>query len=130
LSIAGQKSLQELVQLSQEGQLGDNLPKLVVFNSHVMPADIKAKIHKSIFESSTELFDSHPCDKDRIANAQAESAAGVFRIEKPAADLFVHFDSLCKNVTADFYRDVTGIFVDARELHSIEGLLARIQATR
>ena len=128
LSVASQKSFQDLFQLFQEGHLGDNFPKLVVFNSQIMPAKIKTEIHKSIFESSTELFDSHPCDKDRIANAHAEAAPGVFRIEKPAADLFVHFDALCKNVTADFYRDATGTLIDPRELHPIEGLLARIQS--
>ena len=80
LSVAYQGALADLEEFHREGRLGDNLPRLVVVNAKEIPADLRQKIGKMIDESNTGVFDTHPCDKDRIIDARREKAAGVFTI--------------------------------------------------
>lgn len=125
LGAASQKSFSDLLVLFKQGRMGDNLPKLVMFNEMTMPARVKGELRKSLEESTTGLFDTHPSAKERIASSRQENAAGIFRLESPAAQLFVHFDALCKNITWDFYRDVTGVHIKPDDLESIDDLIAQ-----
>ena len=127
LSAASEKSLYDVVSFLRKGSLGDNLPKLVMFNATTMPAKVKSNLRKSVTEASGGLFDTHPSAKLRIASAHNERAEGVFQLDGPASDLFVHFDALCKNVTWDFYRDVTNVQIKPEELGSIDALIANLE---
>jgi Zn-dependent protease with chaperone function len=125
LSVSSQKAYNDLGEFYQEGRLCDNLPGLIVANAKRMPKDVRKAIDESISESSTGLFDTHPADKDRIANARSENAPGVFRLEYPATVLFRDFPVLSRNVTVDFYRMVFGKEFKPSELHPLEDLLER-----
>jgi hypothetical protein len=56
-----------------------------------------------------------------------ERAAGVFRLELPAAELFIHFDALCRNVTSDMYRDLLRAHVLPEHMQPIDGLITALQ---
>jgi Zn-dependent protease with chaperone function len=51
-------------------------------------------------EERTGLFDTHPTDRDRIASAAREGAAGVFRGSGPASALFRDFEALVRREQA------------------------------
>jgi hypothetical protein len=115
----------DLGEFYREGRLGDNLPKLVMSNMNDLPAELNEKIDEIIQESQTGLFDTHPADKDRIASAHAEQAAGVFHDDEPASVLFRHFNAISQGVTWDFYRDVFGNDFQQNQMHSTDDLLRR-----
>jgi Zn-dependent protease with chaperone function len=125
LSVAYQGAFADLQEFQREGRLGDNLPRLVAVNAEQIPPDVRTKIDKAVDESTTGVFDTHPCDKDRIQSARRENAAGVFQDRRPAASLFTDFDSLCRNATWDFYRGVFGPNFRPSDMHSTDDLLAR-----
>ncbi len=127
LSVANDKSMHDLYEYFQAGQLGDNMPKLIVYNSLTMPDSLRKKVHEQIAATETELFDTHPCFKERVANAMKEQAPGVFRLEQPASELFVHFDALCRNVTSDMYRDLLRAHVLPEHMQPIDGLIMALQ---
>ncbi|MEO8496693.1 MAG: hypothetical protein ABI614_16615 [Planctomycetota bacterium] len=77
--------------------------------------------------TETEVFDTHPCFKDRVANAMQEQTPGVFRLELPVAELFIHFDVLCRNVTSDMYRDLLRAHVLPEHMQPIDGLIMALQ---
>ncbi|HUG66574.1 MAG TPA: M48 family metallopeptidase [Pirellulaceae bacterium] len=127
LSVANEKSMHDLYEYFQAGQLGDNMPKLLVYNTLTMPDSLLKKVQEKVAATETEVFDSHPCFKDRVANAMKEQAAGVFRLELPAAELFIHFDALCRNVTSDMYRDLLRAHVLPENMQPIDGLITALQ---
>jgi hypothetical protein len=105
--------------------LGDNLPKLIHVNVGEIPDVVRQQLTAAIDESATGLFDTHPSDRDRIASARREQAAGLLQIDNPASDLFVHYDDLCRGVTWDFYRGIFGAQFKPAEMHPLDDLLAR-----
>ncbi|MCA9119619.1 MAG: M48 family metalloprotease [Planctomycetaceae bacterium] len=127
LSVANEKTMHDLYEYFQSGQLGDNMPKLLVYNSLTLPDSLMKKVHEKTAATETELFDTHPCFKDRVANAMKEQAVGVFRLEVPASELFVHFDALCRNVTSDMYRDLLRAHVMPEHMQPIDGLITALQ---
>ena len=56
-----------------------------------------------------------------------EQAAGGFRLELPASELFVHFDALCRNVTLDMYRDLLRAHVMPDQMQPVYGLITALQ---
>jgi Zn-dependent protease with chaperone function len=127
LGLAWQKTQSDMGDYYSEGRLADNLPKLLVHNLQNLPPEAHKLIAELIDKSEANWFDSHPADKDRIASAGAEQAAGAFRSQLPAAVLFDNFDAAGKNVTWDFYCAAFGQLVQAKSLFSTDNLLARQQ---
>jgi hypothetical protein len=130
LMAAYEKSQSDLGRFYREGRLGDNLPKLIHVNVEQIPDDLKQHLNKSIDESRTGLFDTHPADRDRIASARRENSPGIFQIERPASDLFLHYDELCVGVTWDFYRGIFGPKFQPSEMHPVDDLLERQEKTK
>lgn len=125
LGAASQGAFADLGQFYQEGRLGDNLPKLILANISQMPEEFLQALNTSIDASKTGFFDTHPADADRIAAARDARSEGVFRLEAPASVLFSDFETLCRNVTIDFYRQIFGKKADLSQIHSVDHLLAR-----
>jgi Zn-dependent protease with chaperone function len=125
LGIAWQGAEADLASYHREGRLADNLPKLMQSNLTQLPLEAGEFVNKLIAETDTGMFDSHPADRDRIASARAEQAAGVFRSDLPASVLFGSFETAAKGVTWDYYCAAFGTLVDPKTLHSTEELLAR-----
>lgn len=55
------------------------------------------------------LWDTHPREGVRLAQARALNAPGVVEIEAPASGVFARFDVLCRQATALHYEDVLGV---------------------
>lgn len=127
LNVAYQAALSDLRVWYREGRLGDDLPMIMASRVEEMPADLKHMIDQSIDEGETGLFDSHPCDRDRIASARREAAPGVFRLARPAAELFAGYSLLCRLVTEDMYRAILGDEFNPQEMHPSADLLVRRQ---
>ncbi|MCA9262460.1 MAG: M48 family metallopeptidase [Planctomycetales bacterium] len=130
IGLAYQASQSDLRRFYQEGKLGDNLPKLIESRLEELTPEIRAKVREMGDESRTGWFDTHPADVERIASARREQAAGIFHVRRPASELFSNYESLCKNVTWDFFREYFGDRLKPADLHSVDGLLAQRKAER
>ncbi|NUQ62512.1 MAG: M48 family metalloprotease [Pirellulales bacterium] len=125
LNVAYSGAQSDLSDFYREGRLGDNLPKLLVANIGQIPAKILTRINEAIDDGKTGLLDTHPSDKDRIAAARRENAAGVFHFDAPATTLFDRFDALSENVTTDLYHGLFGKRFDPAIVRPVEQLLQR-----
>lgn len=128
LSILGagmQAAQNDLGTFYREGRLADDLPRLIMANVDEFPDSLVEEINQGIDQSETGMFDTHPADKERIASARREQAAGVFTLERPASELFRCYDEICRNVTWDFYVGVFGPEFSKKDMHPIDDLLKR-----
>ncbi len=125
LSAAYDRALAALAKFYREGRLGDNLPRLVAVNASQMPDDVRQTLQRLSDQATTRLLDTHPCPKDRIANARQEGAPGIFHTQRPASVLFTDFDDVCRKATWDFYRGIFGSRLKPTDMHSINPLVAR-----
>ncbi|MBN2579921.1 MAG: M48 family metalloprotease [Pirellulales bacterium] len=113
----------KVLEFLQEGCYPDNLSRLTTFLHDRMPPEVRQEIETAAEQSRTGLFDTHPCDKARIANVRREKAPGVFQAEGPASALFCHFDALARNVTWDLYCQLVGPRLKPSEMKPVEELL-------
>jgi Zn-dependent protease with chaperone function len=125
LGLAYDAALDDIEMWRREGRLGDDLPMIMSARMDEFPEDLQRKLNEIIDSSETGLFDSHPADSDRIASARAEGAPGIFRLDRPAAELFAGYSILCRMVTTDKYEDALGSDFNPSEMHPSTDLLAR-----
>lgn len=125
LGIAYDAAIDDIEMWRREGRLGDDLPMIMSARMDDFPEELRRKLNEIIDSSETGLFDSHPSDRDRIASARDEGAPGIFRLDRPAAELFAGFPILCRMVTADKYEDALGSNFNPAEMHPSTDLLAR-----
>jgi Zn-dependent protease with chaperone function len=149
LTMAYQGAFQDLENSWEEGRLVDNLPALILANEGQIPEDTRQKILTVHFtEAQTGLFDTHPCDRDRIASArelkakplfkldishptiretiaqvQETDAAGLFSSSPPASILFKDFDGRSLRTSLDYYRGVFGKEVMPKNLVSASAMV-------
>lgn len=116
LAYANHKAMQGLMVLLQKAVLIDNIPRMIQVCRDKMTAAELAMIDESITQGKTGFLDTHPCSRQRNEAAAKLEQSGVFTIDRPARELFQHYDALCVNVTNDFYRNVIGRLVDPAEL--------------
>ena len=125
LAFASEGAWSDLDDFYRDGRLGDNLPKLIIANVKQFSKEVLAQIDKTVDETESSVFNTHPADKVRIAQAAAENPAGVFRIEAPAAVLFRDFDNLSRQSTWDQYVELFDGQVQANQVHPVDELIAR-----
>lgn len=125
LGVAAQGARSDLNEFYQDGRLADDFPKLIMANVGQLPEEVQKKIDEIIAESETGLFDTHPADSERIANAAREAAAGIFQIELPATVLFTDFTAQAKMATLEYYHGVLDENLMATDLYSVDDLLER-----
>ncbi len=95
------------------GTLPENLPTLVVERSRHIPADLLALI-RSEHDEKTGVFDTHPCDADRVRAAEAAGASGVLvGADAPATLLFRNFDALSAAATRHYFEHDLGLSLGA-----------------
>lgn len=92
----------------RNGRLPDNIPRLIEANIPQLPPEVVTAIDQSLEAEKTNLFDTHPSDRDRISAVKALDASGVFHLDGPATALFRDFDALAREATIDHYRGVLG----------------------
>jgi Zn-dependent protease with chaperone function len=107
-----------------EGRLADNLPVLVEYHRSRMQPEHREQLQKSVDESQSSWFRTHPAPSARISQALAAEAEGIFQLEIPASALFTDPAALCRNVTWDFYRARLGSKVMPSDLKPMTAELA------
>ena len=125
LNLANQGAHADLENFYREGRLADNLPRLIIANVAQLPEEARKFADEVIEKEETSVFDSHPSDRDRIASARQENAAGVFQSRQPGTILFNDFDGLAQAVTWDFYSEIFGAEFKPTAVRPIEELLER-----
>ena len=128
LNIGNSRAQQDLHEFYREGRLADDLPGLILFNVQQFPSEYQAKITEIIEKSKTGYFDTHPADVDRIKNAEAEHATGIFQTAGPASILFRDATDGCRVVTTDYYQQIFGDQFRREAVHPLEDLLVRQKA--
>ncbi len=124
LNVALQGAYADLNHRWKEGRLVDDLPKLILANAAQIPKDVITQIEAAHTAAKTGIFDTHPCERDRIAHSRAEDDPGIFRLAGPASVLFKDFEGLCKKSTLDHYKKVLGIMVSAEQLEPVADVVA------
>ncbi|EAQ77226.1 M48 family metalloprotease [Blastopirellula marina] len=109
-------SIELLSAVFQRGAMVDDITAFLKFQLQRFPEDLKREIRASIANESTGMFDTHPCDRDRIAAAVEAQSPGVFQYEGLAVNLFGNFEKLSKVVTWDRYCQLTGSRLKSEEL--------------
>lgn len=125
LGLAHRGAQADLEFFFKEGRLADNLPRLILANVRQLPSEALEFINETIKNGKTEMFDTHPCDRDRIASAWQEQAPGVYRGSLPASVLFSDYDTLARIVTWDYYYDIFGDKLKREQLHPVEQMVER-----
>ena len=93
----------------RHGKLPSHLPAFVVQRTSCVPSDVLDEVTNTADER-TGMFDTHPCDADRIRAAQAAAAPGVMAGgDGPATALFGNFDALSSAATRHHYEHNLGI---------------------
>jgi Zn-dependent protease with chaperone function len=118
-------AINDLVGHLNKGKLPDNFSMMIMSHAAKLPAGAVARQREALEKEKTGLFDTHPCDKQRIAAAQRDGSEGVFRFEGPASLLFTDFETTCRSVTGDFYRGIFGSRFDTGRMLPTETLLAQ-----
>jgi Zn-dependent protease with chaperone function len=123
LNIAAQGAQDNLYQFYREGRLPDDLPQLILVNLKQLPPGAEAAVTRVFKEGSTGWLDTHPCDRERVASAKRENAAGVFHSDQPAQALFRDFAKTSKKATHSYYRSIFGAGIKRQAIVPIEQLL-------
>jgi len=116
LGIAFQISHDYLAQAWEEKKLVSDFPMLVVRNSKQLPDELDKALLRQIEQSKTQVYDSHPSDKERIEHATALQAEGIFNLNRDNRDMFKQFDVLSKRVSSDYYEYELGLEIDTSKL--------------
>lgn len=103
LSVAAQRAVVDLSRMWREGRLVDNYPGLITSLRSRYSSGFVQRLLAGLEQGKTGMFSEHPCDKDRMALARAENARGVLTPGLPARELFADYESLCHDVTLEFY---------------------------
>jgi Zn-dependent protease with chaperone function len=116
LGPAMQAALGELGELWSRRRLVDDLPGFVALRRSQLTTEGMQKISAAQLEVRTRWLDTHPSDRDRIAQAEALRLPGVFRGDGPASALFRDFAALCRDTSLHHYRVVLDLSVDNNNL--------------
>ena len=98
-----QMAQMKLLQFLRKGVYPDDLSRLMEILHGRLSPEVLQKIESAMEQAKTGYFDTHPSDKDRIANVQREETPGVFQADGLARMLFCHFEYLAM-VVFGFYR--------------------------
>ncbi|MCI0507335.1 MAG: M48 family metalloprotease [Gammaproteobacteria bacterium] len=116
LGMAFQVSHAQLAQAWEDKKLVDNLPRLIAHNATQLPDELDHALLNQMREAKTRVYDSHPSDNERIDNAMAQQAKGIFEMVREGRDLFKSFDALAKQVSNSYYAHELGLEFDKNKL--------------
>ena len=127
LGVAYQVSHDHLAQAWEDKKLVNDFPLLVAHNAQQLPDELEHTLLAEMEEAKTQIYDSHPSDRERIDNAMQQQAKGIFDMLNECRDLFKRFDSLAKQVSHIYYAHVLGLEFDANKLVDVNQV---VQITR
>ncbi|MEM1069474.1 MAG: M48 family metallopeptidase [Planctomycetota bacterium] len=114
---AGQNAMYDtVVAAMSRSVLLDDLPGIAVAHAEKTTSKERKRIEAASEAGAGGLFSTHPPTEKRIKAAKRLKAEGLFHLEVPARSLFRNFDAICSGVSADFYRNQLGVFVDPSKL--------------
>jgi len=123
LNSGAQLALEEIRQSWIGGRLPENLPALIVHKANALPAQVREAVDQTTMSTKTRWFDTHPSTADRIRAVRALGAPGMFKLDRPARELFADFDSVCKAVTIRQYAHAWGLEFTERNLLPTDEML-------
>lgn len=124
------KALETVAGLLRQAVMIDDVPRMVQVCRTTLDADEKRTLWESLTSATTGVFDTHPCPRARIAAAEKLAVDGQFTLQRPARELFAHYDAMCRNVTQDFYRNAVGRLINPSELEPVDRHLHLVLAKR
>ena len=110
--------------------LVDNLAEAVVDKARNLPTEALEQIRDHVEGGETGIFDTHPCNRERIDNAERENSPGIFKVELPASMLFNRFAMWAKQATLKYYKDELGLGLSIQQLlplGKIKGNVTRLK---
>ena len=126
LGVAWGAAHNDLADHWRERRLPDDLARLVALKVAELPDGLRKSVREDALARRTGVFDTHPCDSERIVRATLEETPGIFALDGPATDLFRDFDALSRAATFDYYQAVLGPMVSPEQLYPVaEALLNR-----
>lgn len=105
----------------------DDLPFCLSRIARTLPPETSQFVDHLIENSETSLFASHPSDRDRIAAARKQNAAGIFRLEKSAKALLRDFRATAKRATMLFYQRRVGKTAATKRMVPTTEFLSKIE---
>ena len=130
LNLAGQVASAALTQSWRAQRLPDSLPLFIVGTLPEVPPEAREETRRIVADSRTGLFDTHPCDPDRIRAAEALAAPGIVRSTEPATALFRDFASLSRQVTRLTYEKDQALPIQDANLVSTDAYLRETSSLR
>ncbi|MDR0390844.1 MAG: M48 family metalloprotease, partial [Planctomycetaceae bacterium] len=127
LSIANEKTVNDIMYMLQEDRLPDNYPLLIAANMKILGEQLDRWAAKVIQEGKTKFFDTHPSDADRIAAAKAMEEAGVLHVDAPASLFFRNFLALSREVSLDFYKNEKELDVKPEMLKNASAVIDQLR---
>lgn len=101
-----------------DGKLTDNFPKMLVDQSRSLPERYREVIMQGLQEQTPSFWSRYPSGYERIANADALAAPGIFTINAPGTALLARYERLCRQASLMHYRHVFGVAVKPEQLVS------------
>ncbi len=111
-------------------RLPDSLPQLIVGTFPEIPPEVREEASRMAAGAKTGLFDTHPCDADRIRAAEALDAPGIVRSTDPATALFRDFAALGRKVTRLSYEKDQALPIQDANLVDTETYLRETRSLR
>ena len=118
LNLVARFAYNDLRQSLEAGTLPQSLPTFMVERGRSIPADVLARVRGGDDEK-TGVFDTHPCDADRIRAAEAAGATGVLTgadADGGATLLFRDFERLSAAATQHHFEHDLGLDLGALTL--------------
>jgi Zn-dependent protease with chaperone function len=123
LAVAAQRAMVEIGRIKRRGQLIDDYPSLIAYIRSRYPEDFVQHLLAGLTEEKTGILSAHPCDNDRIALARAEHQRGIITADLPASVLFAEYNSLCHELTVEYFKHELGVAAGGYEVVPIETIL-------
>ncbi|MDR3109867.1 MAG: M48 family metalloprotease [Planctomycetaceae bacterium] len=127
LSIASDKTINDINYMLNEDRLPDNYPLLIAANMNIFNDELDRMATKVIRTSKTGISDTHPCDTDRIAAANEMAEPGVLHVDLPASLFFRNFLGLSREVSLDFYRNEVGMNLEPGMLRNAGAVIDQLR---
>lgn len=111
------------------GRVGipDDLPLCLSKVARSLPPETSLFVDHLIEEEKTSWFASHPANRDRIAAARRQNAAGIFRLERSAKSLLKDYHATAKRATMLLYQRQIGKTAAAQQLVPARTFLSQIE---
>ena len=101
-----------------DGKLTDNFPKMIVEQSRNLAERYREAITAGLQQQKRDRWSTHPSGYERIANANALAARGIFIVDVPGTALLARYERLCRQASLMHYRDVFDAAVKPEQLIS------------